>query len=121
LTPKRLALSLLALVSLAAPFLERVITGRVEPFGQYELAATFISLPLIYWWYHADKAQHNYRAGPLMNGGVIILAIVALPVYFIRSRGWKRGAVATLLAALFLAVTLALGELGEYLGALISP
>lgn len=119
-TPKRIALALLALISLAAPLIERAMTGRVEPFGRYELAATFLSLPLIYWWYHADKAERNYSAGPLMNGGVIVLAAVALPIYFIRSRGWKQGVVASTAAVVFLAVTFALEELGEYLGGLIS-
>jgi protein-S-isoprenylcysteine O-methyltransferase Ste14 len=64
-----------------------------------------------------DKQQRNYQAGPLMNAGVVALTILALPVYFIRSRGWKRGAIATAVAALVLAITFALGELGEQIGA----
>jgi 4-amino-4-deoxy-L-arabinose transferase-like glycosyltransferase len=51
-----------------------------------------------------------------MNGGVIVAAIVALPIYFVRSRGWKRGALATVGAAVVLGITLLLGELGERLG-----
>jgi hypothetical protein len=52
-----------------------------------------------------------------MNVGVIALAMLALPIYFIRSRGWKRGLVATFYAAGILAVTLGLNELGERIGA----
>jgi protein-S-isoprenylcysteine O-methyltransferase Ste14 len=88
----------------------------VEPFSKFGLAEALLSLPLIYWWYHVDKQQRNYQAAPLMNAGVVALTILALPVYFIRSRGWKRGAIATALAALFLAITYALGELGEQIG-----
>jgi hypothetical protein len=66
-----------------------------------------------------DKQERNYQAGPLMNAGVIALAIVALPVYFIRSRGWKNGALATAIAIGFVAVTLALGEVGEKIGAVL--
>ncbi len=117
MTPKLTALALLALLSLAGPLIEAGATGRVEPFSKFGLAEALLSLPLIYWWYHVDKHQLNYQAGPLMNVGVVALSILALPVYFIRSRGWKRGTIATALAALVLVVTFALGELGEQIGA----
>jgi protein-S-isoprenylcysteine O-methyltransferase Ste14 len=117
MTPKLTALVLLALLSLAGPLIEAGATGRVEPFSRFGLAEALLSLPLIYWWYHVDKQQRNYQAGPLMNAGVVALTILALPVYFIRSRGWKRGATAIALAALVLVITFALGELGEQIGA----
>src|SRR2546422_337552 len=94
MTPKIMALALLGLLSLAGPLIEMGVTGRVESFGKFALAESFISLPLIYWWYHVDKDQRNYKAGPLMNVGVVALTILALPVYFIRSRGWKRASIA---------------------------
>src|SRR2546422_1712213 len=116
MTPKIMALALLGLLSLAGPLIEMGVTGRVESFGKFALAESFISLPLIYWWYHVDKDQRNYKAGPLMNVGVVALTILALPVYFIRSRGWKRGTIAIALAALVLLATFALSELGEKIG-----
>ena len=117
---KNVAIALLALVSFVAPLVEQLLSGRVEAFSGYDLAATGVSLVLIFWWYHIDKDEHGYRAGPLMNGGVLLLAAIALPIYFVRSRGWKKGAVTTGLAALFLAATWLLGELGEWLGAAIA-
>jgi hypothetical protein len=42
-----------------------------------------------------------------------------MPIYFIRSRGWKRGAKATLIAAGVFAILYGLGEAGEYLGRLL--
>lgn len=111
-----MALVLLGLLSLIGPFVEVAITGRVEPFGKFELGETLVAVALIYWWYHVDKREHNYHAGPLMNAGVIALTIVAMPVYLIRSRGWKAGSIATALAAVILGLTFALGELGERLG-----
>ncbi len=80
------------------------------------MVETFVAIALIFWWYHVDKRERGYRAGPLMNAGVLFAAIIALPVYFVRSRGWKRGALATLAALVVFAATLALGELGEWLG-----
>jgi hypothetical protein len=115
--PKPLALVILAVLSFVAPLAERWASGRVEPFSNYGLAEMALSLVVLFWWYHVDKAEHAYRAGKLMNAGVLLLAVVALPVYFIRSRGWQRGARATAIALLFLGVTLALGEAGEWLGA----
>jgi hypothetical protein len=117
MTPKITALALLGLVSLTAPLIEIWVTGRVEPFSKFELAGTLIGIPLIFWWYHVDKRQNNYQAGRLMNAGVVALSVLALPIYFVRSRGWKRGIIASLVAAAVLAVLFALGELGERIGA----
>jgi hypothetical protein len=115
--PKRLALIILAVLSFLAPLVERWATGRVDPFSSYGLAEMALSLVVLFWWYHLDKAEHAYHAGKLMNAGVLLVAVVALPVYFIRSRGWQRGTRTTAVALLFLGVTLALGEAGERLGA----
>jgi hypothetical protein len=117
---KTAALGLLAALSLLSPALEMAITGRVEMFSSYGLAETAASLVLLFWWYHLDKAEHNYQAGRLMNAGVLLLAVAALPIYFIRSRGWRRGARAIALAALFLGATFVLSEVGERLGTLLT-
>ena len=42
---------------------------------------------------------------------------IALPIYFVRSRGWKRGGIAIAWALAFLCVMFALEEAGEWLGA----
>jgi membrane-associated PAP2 superfamily phosphatase len=84
------------------------------------VAETLASLVLLFWWYHLDKEEHAYQAGKLMNAGVLVLAVAALPVYFIRSRGWKRGTRTLAMAVVFLAATLALGEMGERLGAFLT-
>jgi hypothetical protein len=115
--PKTLALVMLGVLSFVAPLAERWATGRVDPFSSYGLAEMALSLVILFWWYHIDKAEHAYRAGKLMNAGVLLLAVIALPVYFIRSRGWQRGARTTAAAIVFLGLTLILGEAGEWLGA----
>ena len=110
------ALSILAAVSLLVPLVEVVMTGRSEELGTYALVQNLLSIPPIFWWYHVDKAEKGYRAGPLMNGGVGALAILALPVYFIRSRGWKRGSVSIVKGVVVVAAITLLGMLGEWLG-----
>src|SRR3954470_20251458 len=99
---KATALGLLAAVALLSPALESAMTGRVEMLSTYGLAETAVSLVLLFWWYHLDKADHDYQAGKLMNAGVLLLAVIALPIYFIRSRGWKLGGRALVLLAFFL-------------------
>ena len=118
--PKNLALIVLALLSFASPALERVVTGRVELLSSFGMAETLLSLVVLFWWFHLDKADHNYQAGRLMNAGVLLVAAITLPIYLIRSRGWKRGAMAIGVALLFLAGTFVLGELGERLGAALT-
>ena len=117
---KRLALAVLAAISFASPLIERMVTGRVELLSSFGLTETLLSLIVLFWWYHLDKAEHDYRAGKLMNAGVLLVAVIALPIYFIRSRGWKRGAITIGIAALFLAGTFVLSELGERLGAALT-
>ena len=115
--PKAALLLSLAAISFIAPLVEQAATGHVEPFSSYGLAEAAVSLVLLFWWYHLDKAEHAYQAGKLMNAGVLVLAVVALPIYFIRSRGWQRGTRAIAVALLFLGATLLLSEAGEWLGA----
>ena len=117
---KTLALLVLAAISFVSPAVERAVTGRVELLSSFGLTETALSLIVLFWWYHLDKAEHDYRAGRLMNAGVLLVAVVALPIYFIRSRGWRRGGIAIGVALLFLAGTFVLSELGERLGAALT-
>jgi hypothetical protein len=114
---KTAALVVMAAISCVMPAIERAMSGHVEMLSNYGLVETLLSLIALFWWFHLDKAEHNYRAGTLMNAGVLILAAIALPIYFVRARGWKRGALAILWALGFLCLLLALEECGEWLGA----
>ena len=114
--PKTLALVLLAALSFASPLVEMLVTGRVELLSSFGLVETLASIVLLFWWYHLDKAEHGYAAGRLMNAAVLVLAVIALPIYFVRTRGWKRGGVTIALAGAFLLITVVLGEAGEALG-----
>lgn len=114
------ALVILAVISLLSPVLEIAVTGRIESFSKFALAETFLSIAPIYWWYYVDKEQRRFRAGPIQNVGVIGLALIALPIYFIRSRGWKHGSLSIAMAAGVLAGTFGLGWLGEAIGTAIA-
>lgn len=113
---KTLALVLMAALSFGSPLVEMAMTGQVETLSAYGLAETAASLVLLFWWYHLDKAEHDYAAGRLMNAGVLLMAVIALPIYFVRTRGWRRGAATIAVASAFLLLTYVLGEAGEWLG-----
>ena len=117
---KTRTLIILAALSFASPLLERAVTGRVEMLSNFGWAEMLLSLIVFFCWYHLDKAEYDYRAGRLMNAGMLVLAALALPIYLIRSRGWKRGGRAIGVALAFLAGTLLLAELGERLGAALT-
>jgi hypothetical protein len=69
---------------------------------------------LLFAWYRIDADMVGYRRSLWLNIGVVGLAIIVLPYYFLRSRGAKRGFVAT---GLFLLGAIAwsfLGSAGQY-------
>jgi drug/metabolite transporter (DMT)-like permease len=121
LRSKTISLALLAVLSFVGPFLETLLTGSVEPFGKWEIGETLLALVLVFWWYHVDKAERGYKAGPLMNGGMLLVMALAMPIYLVRSRGWQRGAIATAVAIGLFLVLLGLGELGEWCAKKMGP
>ena len=64
---------------------------------QSDIWFMLVGVSLVFFWFRLDAEQLNYRRSFWLNVGVVALAIVALPYYFFRSRGLKRGALATLL------------------------
>lgn len=60
-----------------------------------DVVVTLLGALLIFSWYHLDSTRAGYRRSKVLNIAVILIAIIALPYYFFRSRGAKRGLVAT--------------------------
>jgi hypothetical protein len=56
---------------------------RISPSPLYFEAAFF---PLLFAWYYYDSIDRGFKRTRLMSMGVIVLAIIFLPVYLIRSR-----------------------------------
>jgi hypothetical protein len=116
---KLYAIAALGVIALVVPLLEVAITGRSEPLGAFWIAQTLLGLSAIYWWYHQDKRERQYQASPLMDVSMVALTVIALPIYFVRSRGWKGGASATGIAVVIFAVMMGLEWLGQAIGAAI--
>jgi hypothetical protein len=73
-----------------------------------------LSAVLIFLWYRVDTGQRGYSRSIWLNLAVAALALAALPYYFFRSRGPRRGLIAT---GLFILAVIACGCLstaGQY-------
>jgi hypothetical protein len=111
---------MLAIVSFVLPMGEFVIFKHPGPPLSYMLVEVMLSAYAIYWWYVLDKRERQFRAGTFQNMGVAVFTLVGLPVYFIRSRGWLRGAVATGAALGVLICAVFLTALGQLAGRAIA-
>lgn len=108
-------------VLIALAFLS-LLTGVVDQYfyPNHELPPTAIAFMmvavfLIFLWYRLDTAQTGYKRSPWLNVAVVGLNIVALPYYFFRSRGAKRGFIATGLFLLAHVASVVLTFSGSYL------
>lgn len=87
-----------------------------QEFGKVELINSLISLTLLFFWYYLDTERLRFKRTPLLNIGVVAIALIALPYYFFRSRGLKQG---TLFTAGFLLLMYALNWI-DWVGASIT-
>ena len=69
---------------------------------------------LLFLWYRIDSEHRSYRRSPWLNVCVIAIAIIALPYYFFRSRGFKGGAIASMIMLLMFVLSGALTVAGQY-------
>jgi hypothetical protein len=108
----------LALISLIMGLVSQYFYPGAD-FPKSDIPFIIISLFLIFYWYHLDAIENNYRRSVFLNISVIFIAILALPYYFFRSRGFKKGFIATIgflaLAVLFNFLTLG-GQYAVYYG-----
>lgn len=85
-----------------------------QPFPPTAIAHSLATLLLVFLWYRADMRRWNAAPSRWLDLGVILIAIIAIPAHLFRSRGWKRGALATLIALLWLIVLGVLSEGGRW-------
>jgi len=73
-----------------------------------------VGILLIFAWYRLDADQRGFHRSIGLNVGVIGFAIVGLPYYLFRSRGAKRGFIATVVALAFCVASVMLTGAGMY-------
>lgn len=94
-----------------------VATGALAEFSEFTRTAILaaqglilITVVLVYLWFKEDVLQRQMRTGTEFNGLVILVTPLALPIYFLRSRGLGGGLVATALFYLCMAGWVFLAE-----------
>ena len=112
MSPKTIVLFSLAMVQFFAGWLAQYNRHRESP--SFTIALVLLCSALIFAWYRFDSDQLKYQRSILLNAGVAAFAIVALPYYFFRSRGFKQGAVATLLFLVALVAYSLISVSGQY-------
>lgn len=114
---KRIALFLFVLFSVA----EAIASQWPMSASMHEMlriTLLLMSAGAIFAWFRADAIGRAYRRSSFLNVAVFGLAGLALPYYFIRSRGWKRGGMAVLAS---IGILLATGVFAEICTMLIEP
>ena len=115
---KNVILLVLALVSFLAGAINQYFYPGAD-FAKSDIPFIFLSLFLLFYWYHLDAIEHSYRRSVFLNISVILIAALAMPYYFFRSRGFKKGFLATIgffaLIVLFNFITVG-GQYATYYG-----
>jgi hypothetical protein len=104
------------LANLALGFVEGASAYFLPPgqmFGPSSFAITIVALVVIFMWYRADSDYRQFRRTPLLSMGVVGLPIVAIPYYLFRTRGFRLGALATVVVVLLAIGYSAMGCLGQ--------
>ena len=91
---KNLILLVLALISFLAGAVNQYFYPGAD-FPKSDIPFILLSLFLLFYWYHLDAIEHSYRRSIFLNISVILIAALAMPYYFFRSRGFKKGLIAT--------------------------
>ena len=85
-----------------------------------DFGPTVVGVGFIFAWLHYDEKEHAYRRSPLLNIGIVLVALVFVPVYLVRSRPSGRRFRAVLGFVAVLVVWITIGRVtvaaSEYLG-----
>lgn len=108
----------------AATFVFGVVDARETESGiqagGWGILCTVLFSFLSFYWYRLDSETHRYRRTPLLNVGIVMLAIVAVPYYLVRSRPAGRRGRALLGLAGFCALLICAGVGGGIFYALMT-
>lgn len=104
------------LASLALGFLDGVTAYLLfpgQPFAPSSLLISIAALFLIFLWYRLDSDSREFKRTPLLSIAVVGVAFLALPYYLFRTRGFRQGALATLVVLIVAIGYSAMGYVGQ--------
>lgn len=79
-------LGLLFAATLVAGVIDARETAQGIDTSWWDIASTLLFSFLCFWWYRIDSDLRRYRRSRWLNVGIVMLAIVAVPYYLVRSR-----------------------------------
>lgn len=85
-----------------------------EYYSPVDVPSMILGGIIIFLWYYYDTEEIKYQRNILLNMSVIFIAIIALPYYFFRSRGFKKGAIYTVAMVFLVVIWSLLQYAGEY-------
>ncbi len=89
----------LCLAALGIAVLDGIVRELVAPGRWFYVGDVVTIVPLgaiVFRWYHLDAQDHAYERSRWLNAAVVAVGALALPYYFIRTRGYRRGGLAVL-------------------------
>lgn len=114
------SLVLILIVSVVAGAVNAyLVTHHLREPLWWSFGSTLLFAVLIFAWYYYDSAQRDYPRTPLLNIGVVVLAVVAIPYYVARSREAGQKAKGVLRLVGFLVLMFLGGLVGEVIGAFV--
>jgi hypothetical protein len=96
--------------SLACGVFEQVVPRHDNP--PFVVVLALAGVAFVFAWYRVDADRRGFRRAPLMGVAVVALAIVGMPWYLIRTRGFARGLGASLVFVALLIVASLVREAG---------
>ena len=84
-----------------------------QAFAPTSVVLSIAALFVIFVWYRLDSDSRGYKRSPLLSVAVVGITIFALPYYLFRTRGFRQGALATLVMILVAVGYSAMGYLGQ--------
>ena len=105
-------LALLLAVTLVFGVVDARETALGIQSGGWAVLSTLMFSFLSFYWYRLDSEARLYRRTALLNVGIVMLAIVAVPYYLVRSRPAGQKGRALLRLAGFCLLLVAAGTLG---------
>jgi hypothetical protein len=104
------------LASLAIGFVDGVIAYWLfpgQPIAPSTVAIGLVVLFFTFLWYRLDSDSRGFKRTPLLSMAVVGIAFLGVPYYLFRTRGFRRGALATLVFLLTILGYSAMGYVGE--------
>lgn len=106
--------NLVLLALIISAFLDGIITQYFKS-STLDILSIIISGVLVFTWYYFDSEEIQYKRSPFLNIGVVVIALIALPYYFFKSRGFKKGLIYTIFYILFIIAYAITQNFGSYI------